>query len=37
MSNPIRDRERAVRLFTLVLICVAVTSGMSAKIFSNYF
>ena len=37
MSNPSRDRERAVHLFTLVLICVAVTSGMSAKIFSNYF
>ena len=37
MSNPSRDRGRAVRLFTLVLICVAITTGMSAKIFSNYF
>lgn len=37
MSNPSQDRERAVRLFALVLVCVAVTSGMSAKIFSNYF
>ena len=37
MSNPSRDRERAVRLFALVLVCVAVTGSMSGRIFSNYF
>ena len=37
MSNPSQARVRAVRLFALVLICVAVINGMSGRIFSNYF
>lgn len=37
MSHPSQDKERAIRLFALVLICVAVDSGMSNRIFSNYF
>jgi len=31
------SKERAIRLFALVLICVAVSTGMGARIFSNYF
>ncbi|MGN0965905.1 MAG: MFS transporter [Dysosmobacter sp.] len=32
-----KSRERAVRLFILVLICVAITSGLGNRILSNYF
>ena len=31
------SREKAIRLFVLVLVCVALAGGLSNKIFSNYF
>lgn len=31
------SRDKAVRLFVLVLVCVALAGGLSNKIFSNYF
>ena len=31
------SKKRAVSLFVLVLICVAVADGLGSKVFSNYF
>ena len=31
------EREKALRLFTLAVICIAVTAGFSSNIYTNYF